>query len=258
VVNEQLEALSRLIEEEEFGARLTVISGDAAGASAVMSVEAGLVAGSLPGKVVRPAVEDALELIDRETPATVAYGDVEVFIEPVVPRSRLVIFGAVHIAQALSQHGAAMGFHVTVSDARQPFITAERFPHADELAVGWPDQVIDQLTLDRRTAVVVLSHDARFEDPLWPLVLDKPIRYLGAMGSSRTAVRRRERLLRAGFSEGVVDRIHGPIGLDIGAETPHEVAIAILAEIVAEHRRPHEKLELQGERRPLVPAHRRG
>lgn len=251
-------ALERLIDDERFGARLTVVAGDGVGASAVFDAEEGIVAGTLPEEIRRPAIEDALTLIDRETALTVGYGDREVFIEPVVPRSRLVVFGAVHIAQALSQHAAAMGFHVTVSDARQQFITADRFPYADDLAVGWPDQVIDGLTLDRRTAVVVLSHDARFEDPLWPLILDKPIRYLGAMGSSRTAARRRERLLDAGFADEVVDRIHGPIGLDIGAETPHEVAIAILAEIVAGHRRPHDKLELHGEVRRLTPTHRRG
>lgn len=250
------DALERIMAEERFGARLTVVAGDSVGRNAVMEADDGIVAGSLPAEVMADAVADARVLVDRETPATLSYGAIDVFIEPLVPRSRIVIFGAVHIAQALSDHASLLGYHVTVSDARSAFITGERFPAADELAVGWPDQIADRLTLDRRTSVVVLSHDARFEEPLWPLILPTPVRYIGAMGSRRTAARRRERLLAAGFGQEAVDRIHGPIGLDIGAETPGEVAVAILAEMVAEHRRPHEPLHVVGEVRPLVAAHR--
>ena len=250
-------ALERLVAEERFGARLTVVSGEGLGKAAVLDLEDGLVAGELPPDA-EVALDDAAVLVDREMPATLAYGDTEVFIEPVVPRARLVIFGAVHIAQALTDHASLLGFHVTVVDARAAFVTEDRFPRADELLVGWPDDVVDRVTLDRRTSVVVLSHDARFEDPLWPLVLERPVRYIGAMGSKRTAARRREKLLAAGFDEATVDRIHGPIGLEIGADSPHEVAVAILAQMIAEHRRPHEPPELKGERRPLVPAHRLG
>lgn len=251
-----IDALERIIAEERFGARLTVVAGDRAGA--VLDLEKGVVAGELPATVAEAAVADAAVLIDRETAATLSYGDVDVFVEPLIPRPRLVIFGAVHIAQTLTDHGSLLGFHVTVSDARGAFITPDRFPRADELAVGWPDEVVGRLTLDRRTSVVVLSHDARFEDPLWPLILPHPLRYIGAMGSRRTAARRREKLLAAGFDEETLDRIHGPVGLDIGAETPNEVAVAILGEIIATRRRPHEALEVIGEQRPLVPAHRLG
>lgn len=253
---EVVDALERIVAEERFGAKVTVVAGDHVGAAAVVEADAGVVAGGLPPGVADDVLGDVGVLIDRETPATLSYGEVDVFIEPLVPRPRLVIFGAVHIAQALAEHAALLGFHVTVSDARAAFITEDRFPSVDELAVGWPDEVVDRLTLDRRTSLVVLSHDARFEEPLWPLILPSPVRYIGAMGSKRTAARRRDRLLAAGFDAVTVDRIHGPVGLDIGADTPGEVAVAILAQMVAQHRRPHEPLDVVGEQRPLVAAHR--
>lgn len=248
-----LAAVADLVETERFGARLTIVAGATPGTSAAFDLESGLVAGSLPESVTADALADAATLVDREMAATVSYGEVEVFVEPIVPRPRLIIFGAVHIAQALSAHAGLLGYHVTVSDARAAFLTEDRFPGSDELLVGWPDQIADRLRLDRGTSVVVLSHDARFERPLWPILLSSPVRFIGAMGSRRTAERRRSELFEAGFDEDQVGRIHGPVGLDIGSDSPGEVAIAILAQMIATHRRPDTAPELVGEIRRLVP-----
>ena len=239
-----LDAVALLIKAEEFGSRATVVAGSSAGQSAVIQDDQ-VVAGGLPSAIVADVIADAAVLLDRERSLTLTYGSHEVYIESIVPRPHLIIFGAVHIAQELIPMSRQLGFHVTVSDARSAFTTSERFPDADRLLVGWPDQI--DLEFDRRTYVVVLSHDARFEDPLWPLVLPSPVAYIGAMGSSKTAARRRERLLAEGFGAEQVDRIHGPIGINIGGETPAEMAIGILAEIIATRARPGEPLDLRGQ-----------
>ena len=227
-----VEAVSKLVAEERLGAVATVVEGPELGTKAVIDFDAGYVAGELPTGVAGDVLADAKALMEHEQNRTLAYGDTEVFIETVSPRPHLVVFGAVHVAEPLSAMARQLGFHVTISDARAAFTTSERFPDADRVLVGWPDELQDEIELDRRTYVVLLSHDARFEDPVLPWVLDSPVKYIGAMGSRRTSAKRVDKLKGLGYSDEQIGRIHGPVGLDIGAEQPAETAISILAEMI--------------------------
>ncbi len=241
-----LEATQNLVEEDAYGIVITVIAGPEAGSKAVLDYSGELIAGSLHERVAESARADALVLMSRETSSTLAYGDDELFFEVIAPRPRLFVFGAVHIAQELVQHAGLLGFHTVVADPRPAFVTEERFPDADELRVGWPGDVVDADEFDARTFVVVLTHDRRFEDPLWPLLLPTEARYIGAMGSAKTSAARRQRLLDSGFTAEQVDRIYGPIGLDIGSRAAGEVAIAILGEMISARYLHDRELKLQG------------
>jgi xanthine dehydrogenase accessory factor len=233
VISTVLDATQSLVDEDALGAVITVIAGVDAGAKAVVDSRGEVLAGVIPAGVADRVRGDAVTLMARELSTTLAYDDDEVFFEVIVPRPHLFVFGAVHIAQELVQHAALLGFHTVVADPRPAFVTPERFPDADELRVGWPDTVVDESSFDSSTFVVVLTHDRRFEDPLWPIVLPTEVRYIGAMGSAKTTAARRERLLSSGFGSPQVDRIHGPIGLDIGSRSAGEVAVAILAEMIS-------------------------
>lgn len=242
-----LAAVRHLVDTDQFGCRIVMVSGSDRFASAVVDADGGYVTGHLPERISGSLVADALSLMSVERTTTIRYGDQEAFFEVISPRPKLVVFGAVHVAQALVPMAQLMGYQVTVSDARPAFITEGRFPDADQLLTGWPGDLARELEFDRRTFVVILSHDARYEDPLWPMLLDSPVRYIGAMGSRKTAAARKDRLLAQGYSPESVDRIHGPIGLDIAATTPAEIAVSILAELTASRYGAGSELGLVGE-----------
>jgi xanthine dehydrogenase accessory factor len=160
----------------------------------------------------------------------------QIFMEAHLPPPHLVIVGAVHIAIPLVTFGQTLGYRTTVIDARAQFATDERFPHADRLIEAWPDEALNQLNLHPGVAAVCLAHDPKFEDPAMEVLLRSDAGYIGAVGSRNTSLERRERLKAAGFTDEQLDRIHGPVGLNIGGKTPEEIALSIMAEIVAVRR----------------------
>ncbi|MEV7785417.1 XdhC/CoxI family protein [Streptomyces sp. NPDC088106] len=154
-------------------------------------------------------------------------------IESSVPPPRMIVFGAIDFASALVRVGRFLGHHVTVCDARPVFATRARFPDADEIVVEWPHTYLERTSVDARTVLCVLTHDAKFDIPLLRLALRLPVAYVGAMGSRRTHLDRDARLREAGVSDRELARLRSPIGLDLGARTPEETALSIAAEIVA-------------------------
>ncbi len=159
--------------------------------------------------------------------------DVRVFIRSFAPKPNMYIFGAIDFSRAMVHVGKDLGYRVSVIDARPIFATRQRFPHADEVVVEWPDEFLGKAPIDERTALVILTHDAKFDIPLLQVALRTRAGYIGAMGSRRTHAERVEQLRAAGVSDADLARIKAPIGLDIGARTPEETAISIAAEIIA-------------------------
>jgi xanthine dehydrogenase accessory factor len=168
-----------------------------------------------------------------EAHSTAARADESTFVENYAPAPVMMVFGAVDTAQALCRMAKLVGFHTVVSDARGKFATRERLPDADEVVVGWPAMAYDLHAPDEATYVVVLTHDARFDEPALGPALRSAAPYIGALGSRRAQDARRRRLLNAGYREEEIGRIRGPLGLDIGAVTPAETAVSILAEVLA-------------------------
>jgi xanthine dehydrogenase accessory factor len=170
----------------------------------------------------------------EETPAG------NVFLTVYVPPPKLVITGAVHISQALAPIAKLLGYDVTIVDPRTAFATPERFPDVPVIA-QWPDEALPPLNIDRFTAFVALTHDPKIDDPALLHALSKECFYIGALGSRKTHGRRVERLKAQGIGDNEIARIHAPIGLDIGAVSPPEIAVSIMGEITARMRQSPEK-----------------
>ncbi|MCS7087812.1 MAG: XdhC family protein [Thermoflexales bacterium] len=179
------------------------------------------------------AAETLAQRQPRSTTITAAGETRAVFVDFVPAQPQLIVIGAVHIAIALTALAKALGYRVTVIDPRAAFCNRERFPHADAVIVEHPRHALKRVALTSNTAVVTLTHDSKFDDPALQIALRSPAFYVGALGSRKTHAARRERLLRAGLTEAEVSRLHAPLGLDLGARTPEEIALAALAQIVA-------------------------
>jgi xanthine dehydrogenase accessory factor len=158
--------------------------------------------------------------------------ELSVFVQSFAPPPRMLVFGAIDFAAAVARAGKFLGYRVTVCDARQIFATRARFPDADEVVNDWPHRYLAGQTVDQRTVICVLTHDPKFDVPLLEVALRTPAAYIGAMGSRRTHDDRLARLREAGLTEDELARLRSPIGLDLGARTPEETAVAIAAELI--------------------------
>lgn len=189
---------------------------------------------------LRPLVEEALGWQSPSWVQTQLAGrSVQVFIEPAPLKPELIIVGGGHISIALASLARVLDFSTIVVDPRRSFGSPERFPHADRLIQDWPQAVFPELAVGPHSAVAVLTHDPKIDDPALLQAFESAAFYIGALGSTRTQEKRRKRLSEAGVSDAQLARLHAPIGLDIGAESPEEIALAVMAEIVAaRHRKP--------------------
>lgn len=204
-------------------------------ATAFTLAEGGTATGSTGSAKADVAIElAAREILARGGSTTVEVAGRQWFVEGYAPRPRLVIVGAVQVAMPLARFARELGYGVVVVDGRAAFATRERFPDVDALVVGWPDEVAGQIDLGPGDAVAVLTHDPKFDEPAIVEALRRDCRYVGAIGSRKTQAARRERLRAAGVEEADLDRLRGPIGLDLGGRAPAETALAIVGEIVAE------------------------
>lgn len=181
------------------------------------------------GRIVEADSQSTSETSERDSESF--------FVHPFNPPVRLAIVGAVHIAQRLSILARDLGYEVLVIDPRRGFLTEARFPGVTR-SHEWPDAALEQAQLDARSALVTLSHDPKIDQPALEVGLRSSCFYIGALGSRRTQARRRESLLAQGFSEEMLERIHGPVGLDIGASSPAEIALSIAAELTECLRKP--------------------
>jgi len=184
--------------------------------------------------------DDARGMLAQGVTAVRRYGaqgerrldDLAVFVQSFAPAPRMLVFGAIDFAAAVARTGKFLGYRVTVCDARPVFATRSRFPDADEVVTDWPHRYLSGIATDERTVICVLTHDPKFDVPLLDVALRRPAAYIGAMGSRRTHEDRLARLREAGLTDAELARLRSPIGLDLGARTPEETAIAIAAELI--------------------------
>jgi xanthine dehydrogenase accessory factor len=162
--------------------------------------------------------------------------DTELFLEFITPPPTLIAVGGVHIAVALTSLAKTLGYETVVIDPRASWGNEERFPHVDHLVRSWPEEAFHLVEISSSTAVVILTHDPKLDDEALKIALNSPAFYVGALGSRKTNASRRERLLKDGMPEEQFSRLHAPIGLDIHAQTPEEIALAIMAEVVESYR----------------------
>ncbi len=241
---------ARIAAADGRAALVSVVAGGDTGAKLLVRPDGGT-SGSLGDpELDGAALEAAQELMWAERSELREVGAVSLFVDVTAPAPRLVVFGAVDYAAALCRLARAAGWRPFVCDPRSQFATAARFPEAEEVIAAWPEDAFARIGgIDRATYIAVLTHDPKLDDAALELALRSDAPYVGAMGSRRAQAQRRERLLAAGLEEELLERVAAPIGLDLGALTPEETALSIMAEVVAvRHGRDGGRLSTAGGR----------
>jgi xanthine dehydrogenase accessory factor len=226
--------LARALDAQEPVVRATVIGGqEQLMGRSMLIFDDGRRTGSLQGELDEQVAGRARQAREGGVSGPETIGQVQVFFDVLLPSSTLLMVGGVHIAVDLAALARALGYRVVIVDPRRSFASPERFPDADQILTLWPDKALDQFDLTAGTAVAVLSHDPKIDDPAIIRALRSPAFYVGALGSKRTNRLRQERLLQAGLSETELARLRAPIGLALNGRSPEEIALSIMAEIVA-------------------------
>lgn len=229
--------LKQALADEELVSLATVVAGPGVGEKLLVWSN-----GRHEGNLESPALKDQLlahtaQLLSEQRSERATFeieGEtVDCFIEVYPPPPKLIMIGAVHVAIPLTTLAKELGFRTIVVDARGVFATPERFPHVDELIIHWPAEALAEIPLNESSCIVFLTHDEKFDNPGLQVALRSPARYIGALGSTRTHAKRVKALKEMGLTDEQLARIHAPIGLDLGAKRPEEIAVSIIAEIVA-------------------------
>ncbi len=236
---ELFEALRSIIENEEQAVAVTILRGphEILGCELLFH-EDGQITGTLGNTWDEIVLKHAHETLSTGISRRAALNeDVEIFLEAILPSPTLIIVGGVHIAISLTSLAKTLGYRTIVIDPRKAWGNKERFSNVDKLIQAWPDDAFEQVKVTRSTAIVMLTHDPKLDDPACKFALNSSAFYVGALGSKTTNAKRRQRLLNDDVSEAQLSRLHAPIGLDIGAQTPEEIALAVMAEVVNAHRK---------------------
>ena len=231
--------LRSVIENEQQAVVVTVIRGpDEILGREILIRETGEIFGSIPERLRMKVLEFVNETsMNGESRRVIIDDSTEIFFESISPSQTLIAVGGVHITVALISLAKTLGYRTVVIDPRGAWGNAERFPNVDQLIQAWPDIAFAQIKVTRSTAIAMLTHDPKLDDPAVKIALNSPAFYVGALGSKTTNAKRRERLIRDGISEKQFARLHAPIGMDINAGTPEEIALAVMAEVVASYRK---------------------
>lgn len=225
IADGRLIAMATLLNGESIGAKL-LIRGDGSSMGTMGNAE-------LDAAILEKAA-DVLQKQKSERFDLPAAGEmVDVFIEVHAPPPRLIVVGAVHVSIHLVTMAKTLGFYTIVVDARSAFATPERFPHVDRLITQWPADALTELGIDESSMIVVLTHDEKLDNPALEVAIQSPAIYIGALGSKKTHAKRVDALKALGATDDQIARIHAPIGLNLGGRKPEEIAVSIIAEIVA-------------------------